>query len=297
LRHDKSQIGAANVIRKSLEGADEGFSAVAYQLTGSNAGDLSGETVISYRGTDNFSTDIHNGWLFGTGFTRGTQLSHAQQFFEDVTGIDPFDKRSIHGPTNPILTGHSLGGGLAGHISALTGDLAVVFDNEPFGAASVMETLREISTRGSFTLTDALEILNGTVQLPIGMSLPDASNVEFIYADGEILEVVRNLAGTGPATLSPAIRADLSTLFEGFGFLNPFLTTAVIEALTEAAFEVDVSLDNPRVLTPYISGAITLHDPRYLLILQYGEESFGTDGDWTIVFDKCHCTLINQKPA
>lgn len=72
-------------------------------------------TVISYRGTDvlnplNSANDIINGWVSATG-TVTTQATLSLDFYKAVTGgVSVFDT------TQPpiTLTGHSLGGGLAG---------------------------------------------------------------------------------------------------------------------------------------------------------------------------------------
>jgi len=73
------QIGSAKYVSNSSDelGLDvtraAGFFAAAYKIEGSGT-DLDGKTVISYRGTDNFSddkvlggNDIIQGWVAGTG--------------------------------------------------------------------------------------------------------------------------------------------------------------------------------------------------------------------------------------
>ena len=78
--------------------------------------------VISYRGTDvlnplNPANDIINGWVSATG-TVTTQATLSLDFYKAVTsGVSVFDT------TQPpiTLTGHSLGGGLAGIVSSLSG--------------------------------------------------------------------------------------------------------------------------------------------------------------------------------
>lgn len=89
-----------------------GFSASVYQ-TG-------GEIVISYRGTDFdeflplFDTqlwdDIMNGWVAGSGIAAARQVAMAIEFYQSV--------KSDHPNSTITLTGHSLGGGLAGMIGA-----------------------------------------------------------------------------------------------------------------------------------------------------------------------------------
>lgn len=94
---------------------DAGFYGIAY--------DWNGKTVISYRGTDNFAdsdvvggSDITEGWVSGLGVV-SRQVDWALQFYKDVTGKSVFDGKA----DNVILTGHSLGGGLAGIVSGLSG--------------------------------------------------------------------------------------------------------------------------------------------------------------------------------
>jgi serralysin len=89
------------------------FYAAAYQ-------DSSGNIVISYRGTDNPGGDIP-GWTGGAGFqTRQAEL--AAEFYYQVK--DAYPGATI------TLTGHSLGGGLAGLMAKLTGSVA--YENRPF---------------------------------------------------------------------------------------------------------------------------------------------------------------------
>jgi hypothetical protein len=105
-----------------------GFYAISYTLdkaVGSGTDGLeAGTKIISYRGTDNFfpwsdpdrgASDLTNGWLAGAGkLTAQTNL--ALQFYSGVTGKDTFEGAAA----KTVVTGHSLGGGLAGFVSALT---------------------------------------------------------------------------------------------------------------------------------------------------------------------------------
>ncbi len=129
-----SQIGTATLLNRPVpDGSSEaGFSASAYST--------SFGTVISYRGTDNpgfFASangpsDIVNGWIAGVGVPT-SQVSLAIEFYKTVTGTT-----NIFGgaAANTILTGHSLGGGLAGMVAALTGTQAQIYDHMPFGLAA-----------------------------------------------------------------------------------------------------------------------------------------------------------------
>ena len=95
-----------------------GFYAISYTIGSGVEGIDAGTTVISYRGTDNFgkyydgdrgANDILNGWLGGAGQTT-SQTSLALDFYKSVTGKSVFEGAAA----NTIVTGHSLGGGLAG---------------------------------------------------------------------------------------------------------------------------------------------------------------------------------------
>ncbi len=135
-----SQIGTATILNDSEnstatkdEAQAAGFYAVEYLWNG--------ETVISYRGTDqNFSfpfwsdsgSDLWNGYGTGIGSPMNDQAHLAAEFFQAVTNTQTSDPQA----GLATLTGHSLGGGLAGLIGALYHNEAVMFDNMPFEAAA-----------------------------------------------------------------------------------------------------------------------------------------------------------------
>jgi fermentation-respiration switch protein FrsA (DUF1100 family) len=108
-----------------------GFYAAAYQLP-------DGTIVISYRGTDNLtgrnaaagSNDFTNGYPIGAVSYFVSQGNLAIEFYQGVQNLAGIDT------TNIVLTGHSMGGGLAGYVAALYNAQAVVFDPMPFTAAN-----------------------------------------------------------------------------------------------------------------------------------------------------------------
>ncbi|MCA9462544.1 MAG: hypothetical protein KC590_10470 [Nitrospira sp.] len=115
-----------------------GFYAVAYQWND--------DSIISYRGTDNpglwaddisGGSDVWNGYGLGVGSPYAEQGRLAAEFYQAVTGTQSSDPLA----ESATLTGHSLGGGLAGLIGALYHEDAVLFDNMPFelAATSVCE--------------------------------------------------------------------------------------------------------------------------------------------------------------
>lgn len=144
---ESGQIGSATVLNPLSVGVSEtqydawqtaGFYAVAY--------DTPWGTVISYRGTDNpglsedplqGGSDIINGWIAGAGeATSQTQL--AIEFYKSAFGLgDADDAIYAAGLQGGIVTGHSLGGGLAGFLSTLTGTTGMGFDHMPHGMAAL----------------------------------------------------------------------------------------------------------------------------------------------------------------
>ena len=110
-----SRLGGATIIDESdiesgSDGVDAGFYAIAY--------DWNGQTVISYRGTDGFLTDGPNGYGIGLGVPGGPQAKLAVEFYKQVlAGRLGTTAEALTGEqmrdSGIIVTGHSLGAGLA----------------------------------------------------------------------------------------------------------------------------------------------------------------------------------------
>ncbi|WP_447971535.1 calcium-binding protein [Nitrospira sp. M1] len=141
-----SKIGNATVIEQDIspEAQAAGFYAVAYEWNG--------ETIISYRGTDSFATlpwndqggDFWNGYGTGAGSGTSEQARLAAEFYQAVTGTQTGNPLT----GSATLTGHSLGGGLAGFIGALYHEDAKIFNSMPFELA-VETAYGHADTRGA----------------------------------------------------------------------------------------------------------------------------------------------------
>lgn len=124
-----TQIGAATITFDSTtalgDGVDslKGFYAIAYDIQGAG-------TIIAYRGTDSLPLDTAHGYGVGLGVPDVDQAVLAFGFYQMVAdGVDP--------RLAPIsVTGHSLGGGLAGLVGSVYGKEGVLFDNMPFELAA-----------------------------------------------------------------------------------------------------------------------------------------------------------------
>jgi hypothetical protein len=124
---DSSELGTVVVDGQEIDKHElSNFYAIAYERNG--------QTIISYRGTDDpratlsasfFGGDIWNGWFAGAGNDDAQQAELAIRFFQAVSDERERDL-TTYADTNIILTGHSLGGGLAGHMAGYV----AVNDNE-----------------------------------------------------------------------------------------------------------------------------------------------------------------------
>jgi hypothetical protein len=136
---NSTQLGTAVIIRQSdiaanTDGVNADFYAVAYTYNG--------ETIISYRGTDNLVKDAISGYGVGAGIAGVPQGDLAIAFYQNVTGQNIFNPNVLG---NVVLTGHSLGGGLAGLVSTLTGAEAVGYDYMPFANAANDNLIQEMA--------------------------------------------------------------------------------------------------------------------------------------------------------
>lgn len=131
-----TQIGDATVVRSAngITAKAAGFYAIAYKLPDSSV-------TISYRGTDQLTThdgiggDVTNAYGIAIGDTDTPQGLAAFQFYKDVAGtLNPVNPDAYQ--ANISVTGHSLGGGLAGLVGKVYGKDGVIFDNMPFNTAA-----------------------------------------------------------------------------------------------------------------------------------------------------------------
>jgi Ca2+-binding RTX toxin-like protein len=160
------QIGNAAIYDNAT---DSSFYAVAYSLN-------SGGKIISYRGTDNTSTDLF-AFPMAIGNYNVLQAYAASAFY--------LEQAELFGVGNVTLTGHSLGGGLAGFISAVYGSSATIFDNMPFEAAA--ENLGDAISSGSNTIYTNL-FFGPTIDPSPSLS---RGNINGYYIEGEFLSTLR----------------------------------------------------------------------------------------------------------
>ena len=105
----------ATILETYTEG---GFFGAAYAIDG--------EIVISFQGTTDWNVDLTTGYPLALGWIGfGSQAEYALAFYQ-------FIEDSYSAPIT--LTGHSLGGGLAGFVAGVYGLEAYLIDHMPFDA-------------------------------------------------------------------------------------------------------------------------------------------------------------------
>jgi len=187
-------IGTATIQTNSSlifeENADQaiGFYSIAYNYDN--------EIVISFRGTNDFkglstiasSLDAYHGWSIGAGNTASEQGLMAIEFYQAVAGAGNWLTADIS------LTGHSLGGGLAGYVGAICDQDATIFDSMTFELAAgnalgraenYSVQWRNTGEEGYFTdvvTPEELATLQATVGVDvISYSLVDEAFRSFVY--------------------------------------------------------------------------------------------------------------------
>ncbi len=143
--------------------------------------DGNGQKIISFRGTDNIVQDALTGWGLGALDNEDVlQAGMALDFYQVVAGSGNWLGANI------ALTGHSLGGGLAGYIGSIYDQDAIIFDSMAFksGADDSWERASQITVTWKYThlSTEYTEVVNAAAYRDIEND-PDKEIIEDYYTD------------------------------------------------------------------------------------------------------------------
>lgn len=245
-----TKLGDATISKQSdifatSDDVAAGFYAIAYNY--------GSQKIISYRGTDKITniplwddaagggSDMWNGYGTGAGSLNSLQSQLALQFYKAVVGNgDPL-------LSNVFLTGHSLGGGLAGYISALYHQPALLFNNMAYQRAA---------SNANFAATNP----DGYAMLHTSLTDPSGS-----AAKADALKLKSDIYGTA-TPWTPIFGA--KTIYmdgEGLSFNRVLQSGVKIPYFLES----DVSLDK-----------YARHNMNTLVMVMFGKDSV-TAQDWT----------------
>lgn len=191
----------------------DGFYAIAY-----DAGD---EIIIAYRGTDGEFNDVLNGWGGGAGIWSNDQMQLGIEFYQDIKAQNP--NKTI------TLTGHSLGGGIAGFVSSITGSKAYVFDNMPYQVSAQLAYFTakaaESATKNTgFTAQELSEIFESTDGIEL------FGGVDIVGNTGEV-QIDVGIEGFNPVSFYLDTVTDFFALaesyYDGIQVLPPSLVADV----------------------------------------------------------------------
>jgi pimeloyl-ACP methyl ester carboxylesterase len=340
-----SKIGRATVgedaetILPPGDAVAAGFYAIAYEWDNNGIN----ETVISYRGTNfpsnwtpgefvDFAVDVWGGWNFFLGLDYPSQAPLARAFYEQVTTlefrgepgfIDPLDTSF-----NITLTGHSLGGALAGYVGARADAHAVVFDPIPFGDVATTDAIsaavaRTVNELGLTDISDFDSIISTVIE-PTALfpnteiTLLDFANrlaenliaaqprfetVDGFFLAGELAEQIPTLQtelGNALANLGSEIRSPIPA----FIIFALGVQQTIQGAINAASSDRDgiIELSNRRLLDASIAqygiDSVDLHSIQWLTLLLFGEKqwapSVGGEGRVTCSPD-CYQSEIESR--
>ncbi|MSQ71591.1 MAG: DUF2974 domain-containing protein [Betaproteobacteria bacterium] len=128
----KLPSGYVRVVAEPI--TENGFYASAFYNSSSSAR----QVVVAFRGSDDIPDWLQSNVSFATG-TVPAQFAHSASFLRDVKRALVDENLS---DSNYVLTGHSLGGGLAAMMSVVTGIEAVAFDAPKIGL--IVPTLQKL---------------------------------------------------------------------------------------------------------------------------------------------------------
>lgn len=287
-----AHIGTAVVTSDANSTTDQaaGFYAVAYDSTTYG-------TIISYRGTDNLAvfgddaSDIYTGWVLSAGELTD-QSDLALKFFASAVNQAPNDIYTSPHP-DAIVTGHSLGGGLAAMVSALTGTEGVGFDHMPGGLVAAILAAFTEQRLNQGRLQEDPNWIHINAQL---------DQFRAYHVQDEILESIRNGAIQEWLSGVPALAILALEAFTGidldendlYSDNNRELLRRAIETRLQEAAVTNTSFDTHADIG--LAGRATyLHRADLIVLMKYADDNGYTN--WSAIADKFHAAYQNVEIA
>jgi len=296
-----SKLGNATVGQDATQLLEAGtaeaasFYAISYKLdevVGESGNTISaGSTIISYRGTDAPLYELlFVDWpisYFGT--YDKAQIVMASQYKQLV---DP------NGTENLILTGHSLGGALAGFTSAMLGEEAVMVDNIGFTQAlhNLIVYMNDVMSNNDQAYRSVLSMNT------YGEAAQQLATLRGLnYADTTVQTVIESLLSYN-YQLFQAFNVSGQTLLDEVAIFSSFLNGDIRGFHLEGSIAEDTRNLPPNSvatlqadigdLTNYGLSGTQAHSASLNVIMKYADQEKGTAG-----FLKFKSVLIDAAPA
>ena len=183
-------LGSATIVDSKFD-PNTAFGAVTWEYNRN--------LIIAYRGTvgSQFFTEAANGYGVGAGSPLGPQAAEALAYYQATEpNVDEYANSGV------IVTGHSLGGGLAGFVGAIYGLHGNLFNNMPFElAAQQAYSLSIDATENPATEPDGINFqANWLLAEVYGEGVkPFQNNITGLttyYVSGEVLQYLRSFQKT-----------------------------------------------------------------------------------------------------
>ncbi len=294
----ENQIGRATILTTELDGItvnldsavmadpvtgerlddDIGFYALAYSYDGG--------TIISFRGTNDVNgafdilsgtPDTTNGWPLGKGFYASAQGEMAVEFYRTVAeSFELPGSENIYLDANISLTGHSLGGGLAGYIGSLYDQDARLFDSMAFTDAAENTYDKAVEYQGYITEDRVYKTTIATTEMSSAtMYLTEEQCYEYLSNSFYTVLAVEDIRNSTPIKIyGEESMRDLDDVgISGYHIGGEFLGLTPWGA--EPPINVPVDIGDGSAL-----GAVDLHSQATLVIGLYARTEIEAQTNW-----------------
>lgn len=265
-----TRLGAATIRAQDLPVGSEAasFYAISYTIGSGVDGIASGTTVISYRGTDAFWSELA---------TLDQEISYGGSYQQDEIALALKFYKTVNAAngSSPILTtGHSLGGALAGFAGAINQSDSVLLDHIGFNT-SINNLLAGWDNIKAYLTLNSYSELRAQYQIDHGP-----------HTDLFLSEVVQQwdffrLAGyDGSETISSAAVASYLQGFLPPGAVSYFLSGSVADNTRGSGNPVSFGILHSELgdYTDYGIGSIQAHSISLASIMAYAEQEKGQSG-------------------
>ncbi|MCF8710118.1 hypothetical protein L3X40_19910, partial [Rhizorhapis sp. SPR117] len=267
-----------------------GFYAIAYDLDGQPGGEM----AVVYRGTDypkalneRFRDPLH-GWTLGAGELSSEQGAMAVEFYKEIAGTGNYFTANI------TLTGHSLGGGLAGFVGALYDKNVNTYDTMTFELAAARATNYIVEYQDSQNQVDTM-IVSPAGFANFSTLYPGYTLLSWAYQNPDYV----NLVYDGNTPIQPDFNG-----MQGYYVEGEALQGLLGRGNEGTYHSIDALNGIDLVSGGSIEEAVARHSQATLVITMFADEVPGltdwqtaTEYFWPVLYDDGFAKLIGMTDA